>query len=174
MTDFPATAPPPPGVPLDFGTAARPPSAPAETPGAAVGPTATARPGADGFHRPLSHIVAALALPIPARLVASKKVPTKGGSSYSASYVHHATVRDLLDHHAPGWLWSVRLYDTAGTLYVVGTLTLVGSDGTQARDGIGNEADDLDGYGDPSSNAEAQALRRAAMAHGLCRDLWRK
>ena len=173
MTDFPATAPPPADVPLGFvGVSARttapaPSLAPPETGRAPAGPAAP-------FLRTLREVVAALALPIPARLVATKKVPTKGGSSYSASYVHHATVRDLLDHHAPGWLWSVRLYDAAGTLYVVGTLTLVGSDGSQARDGIGNEADDLDGYGDPSSNAEAQALRRAAMAHGLCRDLWRR
>ena len=124
------------------------------------------------FLRTLREIVDALSRPVPPRLIRQKKVPGKSG--FSADYIHHTTVRDLLDRHAPGWLWSVRLYDAAGTLYVVGTLTLVGSDRTQARDGVGNESDSIDGYGDPSSNAEAQALRRAAMAHGLCRDLWRK
>ena len=117
----------------------------------------------------LAAIMAGLAKPIPSRLIYQKDT-----GKFKADYVHHAIMRNLLDHYAPGWEWTVRLYDTAGTLYVVGTLTIHGSDRSQTRDGIGNENDEVGGFGDPSSNAEAQALRRAAMAHGLGRHLWLK
>lgn len=169
--DFPARAPrqsaarSAPALPL------APPADAGQAPAIAAAPLSATH---EQFLKPLRAIVDALARPIPPRLISQKKVPTKKGGSYSADFVHHATICDLLDYHAPGWAWNVCLFDTAGKLYVVGTLTLVGTDGTQARDGIGNADDDLDGYGDPSSNAEAQALRRAAMAHGLGRALWRK
>lgn len=126
------------------------------------------------MHRPLADIYADLARPIPREHLATKKVPTKKGSSYEATYVNHATLRDLLDAMAPGWEWSTSLWYADGNVYVIGTLTIVGNDGRVSRDGIGNADAELDGYGDPSSNADAMAMRRAAMAHGLGRELWRK
>lgn len=138
--------------------------------------TTTADPGP--FYRPIRDVFADLKKPLPARLHRTKKVPTKKGGSYEATYTHHTTIRDLLDHYAPGWTWETKIAAHDGLLYVVGTLTVWGTDDTGrvvsvSRDGLGNEDSDLDGYGDPSSNAEAQALRRAAMAMGLDRDLWR-
>jgi hypothetical protein len=124
--------------------------------------------------RPLADILADLAKPIPPRLLKTKKVPKKNGGGYEATYTHHTTIRDLLDFYAPGWEWRLQVYEAKGLLYVIGTLTLHGADGSVSRDGVGNEDSELDGFGDPSSNAEAQALRRAAMAHGLGRDLWKK
>ena len=67
-----------------------------------------------------------------------------------------------------------QIFEDRGLVYVSGTLIIHGSDGRVARDGIGNEDDVVASYGDPSSNAEAMALRRAAMAHGFCRSLWKK
>lgn len=158
----------------------RTPTAPSVPPS----PQANA-PGTDTSHpfaprtKPLSLILTDLTRPIPSRLIKSKRVPTKNGGSYTADFVPHTTIRDLLDFYAPGWEWNVRIAAHDGKMYVVGTLTLHGIDAnaaptSQSRDGIGNEDSDLDSFGDPSSNAEAQALRRAAMAHGLGRALWKK
>lgn len=117
----------------------------------------------------LAQILANLAHPVPDRLHSEKST-----GKFKATYTHHAVIRDLLDRRAPGWEWRVSIQGVDGKLYVIGTLTVVGSDGRISRDGAGNEESDLDGYGDPSSNAEAKALRRAAMAFGLDRSLWRK
>jgi hypothetical protein len=117
----------------------------------------------------LAEILESLRRPVPPKYLSEKST-----GKFKATYMHHAVVRDFLDARAPGWEWTVRLEGIAGKVYVIGTLTVVGSDGRVSRDGLGNEDDDLDGYGDPSSNAEAQALRRAAMAFGFCRNLWRK
>lgn len=119
--------------------------------------------------RTLAEILDALREPVSQRHLA-----TKNTGKFTATYVHHAVVRDYLDLRAPGWEWRVRIEHAAGKLYVIGALTLHGSDGSVTREGVGNEDDSIDGYGDSSSNAEAQALRRAAMACGFCRDLWRK
>lgn len=120
--------------------------------------------------RTLAAILSDFKRAIPERLLRTKKVPGKGG--FEATYCHHTTIRDLLDYYAPGWEWSLRVYEAKGLLYITGTLTIHGSDGSISRDGVGNEDSELDGFGDPSSNAEAQALRRAAMAFGLGRALW--
>src|SRR5690606_24409134 len=105
--------------------------------------------------------------------ISTKQVKTKKGS-YSADYIHHAVIRDLLDFYAPGWEASADVYEAKGLLYVRLALTIHGSDQSATRVGLGNEQSDLDAVGDPSSNAHAQALRRAAMEFGLGRDLWRK
>lgn len=124
--------------------------------------------------RRLGDIMHDLALPVP-----PSKLATKDTGRFKADYIPHTTVRDYLDHFAPGWEWRTRLFEAGGKIYVTGTLTIIAYAGDDtllkvSRDGTGNEAEDLDGYGDPSSNAEAMALRRAAMAFGLGRDLWRK
>lgn len=129
--------------------------------------------------RPLADVYADLRRDPPASRLSTKRVPTKRGGGYEATYMHHAVVRDFLDLYAPGWEWTTRLESIAGKVYCIGTLTLWGLDVdgrciSVSRDGMGNEDDALDGYGDPSSNSEAQALRRAAMAHGFCRSLWKK
>lgn len=124
--------------------------------------------------RPLADIYADLR-----KEPAAKHLSEKSTGKFKATYMHHAVVRDYLDLYAPGWEWTVRLESVNGLLYCVGTLTIWGTDdggrsAAVSRDGTGNEKDEVTGYGDPSSNAEAQALRRAAMAHGFCRSLWRK
>lgn len=117
----------------------------------------------------LADILADLRRPIPGKYIRQKNT-----GKFKADYVHHAVVRDLLDYYAPGWEWTEKLFSVDGKVYVRGALTLHGSDHSQTREAIGNEDSELEGYGDPSSNSSAQALRRAAMAHGLGRHLWRK
>jgi len=86
----------------------------------------------------------------------------------------HPYIRDYLDLYAPGWEWDFSVTVGHERIFGVGRLTIHGSDGSLTRAASGTETLDKAGYGDPSSNAEAQALRRAAMAFGFCRKLWKK
>ena len=129
--------------------------------------------GKPGFPDPGSKTLAAILADL-RKPVHEKYIKKKDTGRYQAEYIHHATVRDLLDYYAPGWWSEVRIEHAGDKLYVVVALTIVGSDASCRREGIGNESDDLDGYGDPSSNAHAMALRRAAMEFGLGRNLWKK
>lgn len=122
----------------------------------------------------LGQILEDLRRPIHAKYISTKKVPIKKGGSFEADYIQHATLRDLLDDYAPGWSSQLRLEHIGGKVYVICSITIVGSDGHLMREGIGNEDDVVSGYGDPSSNASAMAHRRAAMSLGLGRQLWRK
>ncbi len=119
----------------------------------------------------LAEILADLRIDVPERLISEKDTGT-----YKAKYLKHTVVRDLLDYLAPGWHSTLRIFDASGTIYVTCALTIVGSDGTITREGIGNEKDQLSSkeYGDPSSNSHAQALRRAAMEFGLGRSFWKR
>lgn len=121
----------------------------------------------------LQQILQELRKPVDPKYISVKKVPTKKGE-FTADYIHHADIRDLLDERAPGWSSERAVFHAGGKLYVRVTLTLIGSDGTCVRSGLGCEDDDEDGYGDPSSNADAMALRRAAMDAGLAREMWKK
>lgn len=125
--------------------------------------------GVQTFLRPLADIYADLK-----KEPASRHLFEKDTGKFKATYMPHYYVKDYLDQYAPGWEWVTSLHEQGGLIYVSGTLIINGSDGRVARDGIGNENDAVAGFGDPSSNAEAMALRRAAMAHGFCRNLWRK
>ncbi|AIE76307.1 hypothetical protein [Synechocystis sp. PCC 6714] len=59
-------------------------------------------------------------------------------------------------------------------LTLTGSLTIHGDDRSLTRQATGTEDIDCNSYGDPSSNAEAMALRRCCAKFGLGRDLWRK
>ena len=99
----------------------------------------------------------------------SKKKQGGAEITYMAWY----TICDYLDHFAPGWDWVIdRINVGDKRLYMTGTLTIRGSDGELKRSASGTEQLSKDSYGDPSSNAEAMALRRAACKFGFCRKLW--
>ena len=126
------------------------------------------------FLRPIAEIYADLKKDIPARLI-----ETKDTGKFTADFVPHYTIRDMLDHFAPGWEWTETPHLFDGKIYLTGALTIVGldEDGNvtkHTREATGNEDSTVGGFGDPSSNASAQALRRAAMSHGLGRNLWKK
>lgn len=80
-----------------------------------------------------------------------------------------------LDHFAPGWSYEVRNIAHIGTnACVVVRITIPTIDGDVYREATGIEDDDKDGYGDPMSNAESMALRRAAAKFGLGLYLYQK
>lgn len=53
-------------------------------------------------------------------------------------------------------------------------LSIPAAEGVISRDATGIESDTVTGYGDPTSNAESMALRRAAAKFGLGRYLYQK
>jgi hypothetical protein len=53
-------------------------------------------------------------------------------------------------------------------------LTIIGEDRSISRQASGDEDVDLDAYGTPSTNVEAQCLRRCCAKYNLGRILWKK
>lgn len=102
----------------------------------------------------------------------------------NASYVPWYTTCKVLDKYTPGWEWHViQMTATNDRLFVVGRLSIITKDrGIVSRDATGTEVlkkthlDKRTGeieekeisYGDPSSNAESMAFRRAAAKFGFC------
>lgn len=73
-----------------------------------------------------------------------------------------------LDYYAFGWFYEiVRESEIAGKLILTVRLTIPAKEGLFWREATGNEESSKDGYGDLSTNAEAQALKRAAAKFGL-------
>jgi hypothetical protein len=57
---------------------------------------------------------------------------------------------------------------------VEGRLTLRAAEGNFTREATGTEDNEIDSWGDPSSNAQAMALRRCCAKFGLGLHLWEK
>lgn len=132
-------------------------------------------PQRHGLYRSITDILNDFKDPVPTAYIKSKVI--KGSK---IDYVPHTTLRKALDHYAPGWEWTETPFFADGKLYVTGTLAIRGYDADGSlvritREALGNEDSDLDGYGDPSSNASAQALRRAfQLGFGWGRSMWEK
>lgn len=116
-------------------------------------------------------------------------------SIQGATYLNISKIIQALDERL-GHRWDYLVTQASMTpdprapWYVVtGRLTLSGADGTVSRDGGGSELlmdhmpFDKNGgkgkpnwqtkaFGAPFENAEASAMRRAAMKFGFCRELW--
>jgi hypothetical protein len=149
--------------------------------------TPPTRPGA----WPIEQIIAALSRPLPESLLNTKKM----GNSKIA-YLPWYEANRILDKYAPGWTWEIRqVTTTSDRLFLIGRLTIPTSSGPVYREATGTELlkeektiwigepdnrrplkDEFDrpmtepkelAYGDPSSNAESMAFRRAAAKFGL-------
>ncbi|HXG85263.1 MAG TPA: Rad52/Rad22 family DNA repair protein [Pyrinomonadaceae bacterium] len=73
-----------------------------------------------------------------------------------------------LDHYAPGWCYEIRSIDSvSGKLIMIVRLSILCSEGVVYREATGQEDEDLESYGNSSSNSESMALRRAASKFGL-------
>jgi hypothetical protein len=98
-------------------------------------------------------------------------------------------VAKLLDFYAPGWEGQVvGMHATGDRFFVTCRITIHATEGTFSREATGTEVlkeevtDKRTGdrflrelaYGDPSSNAESMAFRRAAAKFGLGRYLYEK
>lgn len=118
--------------------------------------------------RSIVDIVADLSKPIPARLLKSKTV---GGQSIKYLPWHKAT--KFLDLYAAGWSYSVQtILSIAGKLIIVTRITIPCLEGEVYREATGQEDEDVEKWGDSSSNAESMSLRRAAAKFGLGLDLY--
>ncbi len=120
----------------------------------------------------LTEILERLRQPVPPELISYKTI--KGNR---IDYISWVNLADLLDARAgiDGWTW--RLVDQqqiGNRLTQVWELTIIGEDRSISRQASGDESLDLDAYGTPATNVEAQCLRRCASKYGLCRNLWKK
>ncbi len=124
--------------------------------------------------RSINDIVADLSKPIKARHLRQK---VRAGQRLDFIPWYHAI--KYLDLYAPGWSYEVRhaLWNNEGRLVLTVRLSFPCLEGVVYRDATGTEEEPEEGermYGDPSSNAESMALRRAAAKFGLGLYLYNK
>lgn len=113
--------------------------------------------------RSIRDIIKDLSKPVANRHLRSRK---QGGKDIKFISWHDAI--KYLDHYAPGWNYEVRnIQNIAGKLILTVRLSVPSAEGLVFREATGQEDDDLDAYGNSSSNAESMALRRASAKFGL-------
>ena len=117
-----------------------------------------------------NEIQEALKAPIPAEFLSTRN---QGGQTLSYVTWYHAT--RLADERAPGWSGRVSSVTAVGNnVAVVYAITIPCDEGVVTREATGFEPMDSKGYGDPLSNAESMAFRRALAKHGLALDLYER
>lgn len=122
------------------------------------------------YRRPLAEILGDIRKEIPAGMLKAKTL--KGNS---ITYIPWYKVIDILDWFAPGWTQEIRSISGSGNQTIVTIrVTIHAQEGDFHREAAGIEDDEVSGYGDTSSNASAQALRRAAAMWGLGKYLYDK
>jgi hypothetical protein len=120
--------------------------------------------------RSITDIIADLSKPIPESHI---KTRTQGGKQIS--YISWDTAVRYLDHFAPGRSFEIRSVTGIGDRCVVtARITVPCLEGVVHREATGTEDEELRGYGDPSSKAEAMGLKRAASKFGLGLYLYQK
>jgi len=113
--------------------------------------------------RPVRQIVADLSKPIADRHLESRK---QGGTVLHYISWHNA-VR-YLDLYAPGWCSEItKIHTDDKRIYLVARISIPCAEGLVYREATGTEELNTNSFGDPSSNAESMALRRAAAKWGL-------
>ena len=100
--------------------------------------------------------------------IAQKHLRKRRQGGKEITYVAWHDAVKYLDHFAPGWCYEIRsLESIGGKLIIIVRLSIPSVEGITYREATGQEDEDLESYGDPSSNAESMALRRAAAKFGL-------
>ena len=120
----------------------------------------------------LNDILTRLKEPVAPSYISQKKV----GNSV-LDFISWFDYCDILDERCGLGNWSWEIVSTTisdNRYFMTGRLTIVGTDRSVSQDATGTEILNCSSYGDPSSNAEAMALRRACAKFGLARELWRK
>src|SRR6516164_9745257 len=93
------------------------------------------------------------------RPIAERHLKTRKQGGQLLSYIEWHTAIRYLDHFAPGWSFEVRNeITTPERCVVVARISIPCAEGIIHREATGTEDEELRGYGDPSSNAEAMAL----------------
>lgn len=104
-----------------------------------------------------------------------KIVRTKTVGGQQISYIPWYIGARLLTAYAPGWKYEITsVHMNSVGLCMTVRLLLVCSDGEFHRDASGWEIANVTSYGDPSSNAEGMALKRAAAKFHLGLGLYQK
>ena len=118
--------------------------------------------------RSIRDIVSDLSKPVAKRHLRVRK---QGGKEIQYISWHDAV--KYLDHYAPGWNYEIRnIQNIAGKLILTVRLSVPCIEGIVFREATGQEDDDLESYGNASSNAESMALRRACAKFGLGLELY--
>lgn len=120
----------------------------------------------------IAEIINRLKQPVAPELISSKKV-----KNTKIDYISWFDYCELLDNRVGlgNWQWEIKETTISDNrLFITGRLTIIGDDRSLSQDATGTEILNCSSYGDPSSNAEAMALRRACAKFGLARYLWDK
>jgi hypothetical protein len=126
--------------------------------------------GADLILRSIKDIVADLSRPVNQRRLRTRK---QGGKQIT--YLPWYQAVKYLDNYAPGWSYEVRSVTAVGDAVAITVrISIPCAEGVVWREATGYEPLSVKGYGDPTSNAESMALRRAAAKFGLCLYLYGK
>lgn len=100
--------------------------------------------------------------------VAKRHLRTRKQGNQQITYISWYDAVKYLDHYAPGWCYEIRRVDSiAGKLILTIRLSIPCLEGVVYREATGQEDEDLESYGNSSSNSESMALRRAAAKFGL-------
>lgn len=126
------------------------------------------------YRRSITEILEDFSKPIPDRLIEQKPTFSKGQRRGEVDYVPWHTLVKLLNFYVPGWEWEIRSQSMGDRVVVEGRLTIHAAEGNFTREATGQELTECEGYGDPTSNAEAMALRRCCAKFGLGLHLWEK
>lgn len=111
----------------------------------------------------LKQVQAALSRPLPQSILSTRR---QGGKALT--YLPWHCANRVLDKYCPGWSWEItQIQLSEKRLFMVGSLSIPTSDGLIVRCASGTESLDCSSYGDPSSNAESMAFRRACARFGL-------
>jgi hypothetical protein len=120
--------------------------------------------------RSIKDIIADLSKPIADRHI---HYLTRGGQKLA--YIPWHLAVKYLDLYAPGWCFEVRaVTNAAGRIIVTSRITIPCAEGLVWREATGQEDQEVESYGDPTSNAESMSLRRAAAKFGLALYLYDK
>lgn len=120
-------------------------------------------PESDG-PRPLADILTDLRKPIPERLLETKRIQGQG-----ITYVPWYRAQKILNHYTRGF-WEYEITERTFTdTHILLTVRIIvhAAEGVFHREGTGIESLDVESFGDPQSNAESMAFRRAAAKWGL-------
>lgn len=136
--------------------------------GNSIGTTMTLQP-VGTVYRSYAEIQTDLKQEIPAELLATR---AQGG--VEITYIKWNRVVELADEYAPGWEGDVRVTDLGDAVTVTYGITIPTARGSVRREATGYEKKETSSYGDPTSNAESMAFRRAWAKHGLGLYLYNK
>ena len=113
--------------------------------------------------RSIRDIVADLSKP-----VANRHLRTRRQGGKEIKYIAWHDAIKYLDHYASGWNYEIRSIESiGGKLILIVRLSIPCLEGLVFREATGQEDEELDSYGNSSSNSESMALRRAASKFGL-------